>query len=81
MKKRRNDDTTSANEQRIRNADVFAKQILNKIQIYEFEAGRTMTVGRLVFSLNRDGIATRRGGEWTTTAVQRILKRKIKYEH
>jgi len=73
---RRNTDTSNANSQRVRNADEFALMIvstLDKLEVdhnYKFKSLK----GR-AYVLNLKGIKTRRGCEWSSNSIKRVLDR------
>ena len=67
----RNTDVTNANKARLNNADRFALGVLTEITSLGLldQLDHKM---RMVRELNKHGIKTRRGGEWTRTQYDRL---------
>ncbi len=55
-----------------READAFALQLKDTISIYT-DAG--MSKAAMVKELNKIGVRTRNGGQWTVTQLQRVVRR------
>lgn len=60
-----------ATEKRKKEAQEWAEQHLPAIK----RMAKSMNTNQIAMTLNEQGIATRRGGKWTATAVKRILAR------
>jgi hypothetical protein len=54
-------------------ADARAAQLLSHLQ--QLQASGVVSLRALARQLNADGIPTPRGGQWTATAVKRVLER------
>lgn len=71
----RNTDTTAANMARVNAADSFAGDTMAVIEDIRAECSQGASLRTLAAELNGRGFTTARGGEWTATSVNRVLKR------
>jgi len=62
----------SDNQERIKQADDFAAKLSNTISIYKSTG---MSTPKIVSELNRLGVDAPRGGKWTVTQLQRVIRR------
>jgi DNA invertase Pin-like site-specific DNA recombinase len=67
-----NPNLRTCNTERIQQADQFATKLASAIQLFD-KAG--MSKVDMVRELNKIGVRTARGGEWTITQLQRVINR------
>ena len=76
---RRNTDTSSAIKKNIESADVFAKDIVSRLDDFEdknkYIGFEFESLSHRADHLNDKGVKTRRGKKWTKSAISRVLKR------
>src|SRR5690554_2136893 len=71
----RNTDTTAANVARVSRADSFAGDTMAVTEDIRADLGQGASLRTLAAELNERGFTTARGGNWTATSVNRVLKR------
>jgi hypothetical protein len=73
---RRNTDTSNANSKRNRDANEFALMIIQKLDELEVEYDyKFESLKARAFVLNLKGIKTKRGCDWSSNSVKRVLER------